>query len=119
MGYFTNNKFERKFDLDFNGKDFKNLKECLNEVLTVSGVAIIKPKSGLSKGKLKSVWEFENYSDSLFFGNTILDEWAQNILNGEKSEEICCAIREGKFKIKVEQATSKNGSMYYRIKEID
>lgn len=110
MSYFTSTS-TRKFDIDFKEKDFGSLKDILGEVLTVQAIIKIKTKNGL-----KSVWEFENRSDSVYFGNSILDEWADKALN---DDNIVQAIKEGKVKIKIESATSKNGRQYYNVKEIN
>lgn len=110
MRYFGS-KSERKFDIDFEGKEFGMLKNILDEVLTVQAVIKIKTKNGL-----KSVWEFENYSDTLFFGNTILDDWCDKAL---ADDNIVNAIKEGKVKIKINAVTSKNGRTYYNVKEVE
>ena len=111
MSYLKKSKSARKFDIDFTEKEFGMLRNLIGEVLIVSGVIKIKTKNGL-----KSVWEFENRSDSLYFGNTILDDLADEILN---DDEIVKAVKEGKVKIKLYECVSKSGRTYYNYKELD
>ena len=110
MSYLKNGKNKRKFDVEFDGKEFRPLSDILDEVLTISGVVKIKTKNGV-----KSVWEFVNYSDNLFWGNSILDTLADEIL---EDDVVVNAIKEGKVKIKLYSKVSKNGREYIGYTEI-
>ena len=111
MSYLKKSRNVRKFDINFDGKDFGMLRDLLGEVLIVSGIVKIKTKNGI-----KSVWEFENRSDSLYFGNTILDDLADVIL---EDEDLVAKVKEGKIKIKLFECVSKSGRTYYNYKEVE
>lgn len=110
MGILKKNN-KKAFNIDFSEREFGALKDLIGEVLIVSGIVKIKTKNGL-----KSVWEFENRSDFIYFGNTILDELADEILN---DENIIKAVKEGKLKIKLFECVSKSGRTYYNYCEVE
>ena len=109
MGILKKNS-SRKFDINFSEKEFGMLRDLLGEVLIVQAIVKIKTKNGL-----KSVWQFENYSDSLYFGNTILDDLADEILNDDNIVE---SVKNGKLRIKLYECVSKSGRTYYNYKEV-
>lgn len=111
MSYLKNGKNKRKFDVNFDEKEFKSLGDILGETLIISGVVKIKTRNGI-----KSVWEFVNYSDNLFWGNSILDGLADEIL---EDDEIVNAVKEGKVKIKLYSKVSKNGREYIGYTEVE